>query len=139
MQQILRQTTLVLSALLAAASLTGCVAGSTQPAASGGGATRVARVQPQDSTLTSLVQTRLNQQMHAASTGVSVTTTNGIVQLNGSVPTTQHRAAMQKLAASVDGVQGVQNNLTIVPKEKQSAKDKAKAKREQSQTQQVQQ
>jgi len=66
-----------------------------------------------DATITAAVKTKLAGTSPATLLKVNVDTTNGIVQLNGSVDTDQTRQRATELARQVDGVRRVVNNLKV--------------------------
>jgi hyperosmotically inducible periplasmic protein len=66
-----------------------------------------------DAALTASVNTALVADKPANFTRIDVDTTNGVVSLNGTVETPEHRARAEQLAARVDGVKKVVNNLQV--------------------------
>lgn len=68
-----------------------------------------------DNAITARINTLLVQDRQIPAMNIHVTTLNGVVNLNGTVPsrTVAERAA--RLAASVDGVIKVVNHLRVVP------------------------
>jgi osmotically-inducible protein OsmY len=64
-----------------------------------------------DGTITARVKAKLASEMNPFN--INVTTTDGVVQLIGRVPTAGDRSRAEDLARSVDGVRGVQNELEV--------------------------
>ena len=69
-----------------------------------------------DSTLTGSVKTKLAADKVSSLTRIDVDTTNGVVALNGVVESADQRARAQELAAQVNGVKKVVNNLQVQKK-----------------------
>lgn len=86
------------------------------------------QVQPDDATVTSLVKNKINHKLsNKANDNITVTTSGGIVTLTGTVPGNNHREQAEKVTRSVDGVRGIQNNLTIEEDKPKKKKDSKKA------------
>jgi hypothetical protein len=66
-----------------------------------------------DASITAAVKTKLAGTSPSTLLKVNVDTTNGIVQLNGSVDTDKTRQRATELARQVDGVRRVVNNLKV--------------------------
>ena len=66
-----------------------------------------------DAALTASVNAALVADKPAYFTRIDVDTTNGVVALNGTVETPEQRARAEQLAARVDGVKKVVNNLQV--------------------------
>ena len=66
-----------------------------------------------DSTLTGSVKTKLATDKVSSLTRIDVDSTNGVVALNGVVESAEQRARAQDLAAQVNGVKRVVNNLQV--------------------------
>lgn len=66
-----------------------------------------------DASITAAVKTKLIEASPATLVKVHVDTTNGIVQLNGSVDTDKMRQRATELTQQVDGVRRVVNNLKV--------------------------
>src|SRR5687767_14304088 len=66
-----------------------------------------------DAALTASVNAALVADKPSNFTRIDVDTSNGIVALNGTVETPEQRARAEQLAARVDGVKKVVNNLQI--------------------------
>lgn len=66
-----------------------------------------------DTTLTTTVKTKLLADKLANLTRIDVDTYNGVVSLNGIVPTPQDKARAEEIARTVDGVKKVVNNLQV--------------------------
>jgi hyperosmotically inducible periplasmic protein len=64
-----------------------------------------------DTALTATVKTRLMSEEGVDSADISVTTTNGVVTLEGEVSSSNAKAAAEAAARSVEGVRSVDNNL----------------------------
>ena len=69
-----------------------------------------------DSTLTGSVKTKLASDKVSSLTRIDVDSTNGVVALNGVVESAEQRARAQELAAQVNGVKRVVNNLQVQKK-----------------------
>ena len=69
-----------------------------------------------DSTLTGSVKTKLASDKVSSLTRIDVDSTNGVVALNGVVESAEQRARAQELAAQVNGVKRVINNLQVQKK-----------------------
>lgn len=68
-----------------------------------------------DNTITARVNTALVQDRQIPAMNIKVTTRNGVVSLNGTVPTREVAERAARLSASVKGVTRVVNHLRIVP------------------------
>lgn len=66
-----------------------------------------------DATISSKVKAALREDSATKGMTINIETHDGVVQLNGSVASEDARMAAEKLAASVDGVKSVRNNLTV--------------------------
>ena len=66
-----------------------------------------------DASITAAVKTKLAGTSPATLLKVDVDTTNGIVQLNGTVDNDKTRQRASELARQVDGVRRVVNNLKV--------------------------
>ena len=66
-----------------------------------------------DAALTASVNAALVADKPANFTRIDVDTTNGVVALNGTVETPEQRARAEQLAARVNGVKKVVNNLQV--------------------------
>jgi hyperosmotically inducible periplasmic protein len=64
-----------------------------------------------DTALTAMVKTRLMSEEGVKSSDISVTTTNGVVTLEGEVSSPSAKSAAEAAAKSVEGVKSVDNNL----------------------------
>ncbi len=64
-----------------------------------------------DTALTAMVKTRLMSEEGIRSSDISVTTTNGVVTLEGEVSSSSAKSAAEAAAKSVEGVKSVYNNL----------------------------
>jgi hyperosmotically inducible protein len=84
---------------------------------------RDAKTAVTDSWITAKTKIALLADERVSGTDVSVTTTNGIVTLNGNVDTSQAKAAAEQVARDIDGVRQVQNNLQVVPRGQRSRVD----------------
>jgi hyperosmotically inducible protein len=69
-----------------------------------------------DSTLTGSVKTKLASDKVSSLTRIDVDSTNGVVALNGVVESAEQRVRAQELAAQVNGVKKVINNLQVQKK-----------------------
>jgi len=68
-----------------------------------------------DATITARVKTALIGDPRTKAFRINVTTNDGIVQLGGSAPSREGKAAAEELARSVPGVKDVSNDLRIEP------------------------
>jgi hyperosmotically inducible protein len=68
-----------------------------------------------DNQITAAVNTLLVRDKRIRAMDIQVSTFNGVVSLEGSVPSRNDAAIAQSLAASVDGVRWVDNNLRVGP------------------------
>lgn len=66
-----------------------------------------------DSVITTQVKMALMKDSSTATFGTEVTTTNGMVVLNGTVQNNTEREMITKVAASVPGVKSVQNEMKV--------------------------
>lgn len=66
-----------------------------------------------DARISTSVQTTLTADKASNFTRIDVDTTNGVVYLNGAVKTSEQKARAEQLAARVDGVKKVVNNLQV--------------------------
>ncbi|HSF48185.1 MAG TPA: BON domain-containing protein, partial [Burkholderiales bacterium] len=66
-----------------------------------------------DATITARVKSKLLADKEVSGLAVNVDTYKGTVQLNGFVNTAAEKAKAEQLAKSVEGVQKVDNNLTV--------------------------
>ncbi len=66
-----------------------------------------------DASITASVKTKLVADKAANMTRIDVDTNNGIVYLNGTVPTPQDKAKAEQLARDTKGVKKVVNNLQL--------------------------
>ena len=102
-------------ALLAAS---GCVPLAVGGAAAGGyylgKDDREPAVIASDSRITTTVKSKLIGDKYVDGLKISVETYEGVVTLSGKVSTSLPREQAEKLAASVDGVKSVENNIKIV-------------------------
>src|SRR5687767_246772 len=89
---------------IAAASLAACTATSTQ---------KTAGEQVDDSVLTGKVKAALVADPATKARQIDVETFRGTVQLNGFVDSQEGKDAATRVARSVDGVQKVENNLSV--------------------------
>jgi hyperosmotically inducible protein len=69
-----------------------------------------------DATITASVKSKLVADKASNLTRVNVDTTNGVVQLNGSVDTAALKARAEQLAREARGVTRVVNNLQVQPR-----------------------
>jgi hyperosmotically inducible protein len=69
-----------------------------------------------DATITAAVKSKLVADKASNLTRVNVDTTNGVVQLNGSVDTAAQKARAEQLAREARGVTRVVNNLQVQPR-----------------------
>ncbi len=67
-----------------------------------------------DSTITTKVKTKLLATKDLKSTGIHVKTTNGTVNLSGSVPTKEQHQLAVDATRSVDGVSSVNDELKVL-------------------------
>ena len=115
------QRTLILAALavgLGAGTLDGVAADATLPEAhsdSMGAAVS-------DTVLTARVKTHLMGKSMLRHSDIDVTTTNGVVTLNGSASGPKAMAFAVDTAKAVEGVKSVDNNLTVASRSETSAK-----------------
>lgn len=115
----MNKSSMIVAALcLSVYAITGCVVNPNSQ--SGGGGTKTdsrqkpAQVQPDDTTITSLVKNRIKHKLsQKVSDNITVSTSNGVVILSGTVPNNGQRENAEKATRAVDGVRGIQNNLTI--------------------------
>lgn len=77
------------------------------------GNARSAGVTVDDAAITSKVKTALLADSATKGTSINVETREGVVQLNGFAESDHEKQSAEKLAASVDGVRIVHNNLTV--------------------------
>lgn len=68
-----------------------------------------------DAGITAEIKTRLAAEKGLSSTGISVTTTNSVVRLDGTVPSRSESALAETVARNLSNVKGVENNLKIRP------------------------
>jgi hyperosmotically inducible protein len=94
----------LIPALVAALALGACVSTSTQESTG---------EYIDDAGITARVNTALIEDDTVKARQVDVETFRGVVQLNGFVDTAQAKARATEVARSVEGVQEVQNNLTV--------------------------
>jgi hyperosmotically inducible protein len=66
-----------------------------------------------DAKITAAVKTKLVADKAANLTRIDVDTNNGIVYLNGTVETAEHKARAEELAKGASGVRRVVNNLQV--------------------------
>ena len=66
-----------------------------------------------DTTLSTSVKTKLAAEKLGTLTRIDVDTYNGVVSLNGIVPTPADKARAEEIARSVEGVKKVINNLQV--------------------------
>ena len=66
-----------------------------------------------DTTITSEVKTRLMKDKVARATSIDVDTKDGVVTLDGAVPTAADKARIGRLAEHTKGVRSVENKLTV--------------------------
>ena len=66
-----------------------------------------------DSWITTKVKSDLLATKGVSSTHISVTTTNGVVTLSGTVPTQQESEKAAQVAKGISGVKSVQNELRV--------------------------
>ena len=78
-----------------------------------GGDQRMAGRISQDAALTSAVKAKLIKSRDVQVSDVSVDTYEGVVILRGEVSTAARRAAVERVARSVEGVKGVRNELRV--------------------------
>jgi osmotically-inducible protein OsmY len=69
-----------------------------------------------DATITAAVNARLAGDERLSALQINVDTTSGQVVLRGSAPDTASRTRATELASSVDGVSGVDNQLSVQPR-----------------------
>jgi hyperosmotically inducible protein len=77
------------------------------------GGQAIANDEVDDTALTAKVKTALLTDDTAKGTQIDVETKDGIVQLNGFVDSTENKVAAGRVANSVAGVKGVDNNLDV--------------------------
>jgi len=70
----------------------------------------------QDATITAAVNTELAKDKELSALSIDVDTVDGRVSLRGEAPSDTARSRATGLAASIDGVSSVDNQLTVVPK-----------------------
>lgn len=68
-----------------------------------------------DNTITAKVNTLLVRDQDIPAMNIDVSTLNGVVSINGTVPTHALAERAARLAASVDGVKNVLNHLRVAP------------------------
>jgi hyperosmotically inducible protein len=68
-----------------------------------------------DNQITAAVNTLLVKDKRIRAMDIQVSTFNGVVSLDGSVPDHSAAAVAQSLAASIEGVRWVDNNLQVSP------------------------
>lgn len=69
-----------------------------------------------DSSITASVKASLAKDVRLGTlTGIEVNTTKGVVTLAGKVHNLEEKQLAEKVAAGVEGVQKVNNNLQVVP------------------------
>ena len=66
-----------------------------------------------DTGITTKVKAKLTAERAKNLVSVHVDTTDGVVHLQGTVPTEADKAEAERLARATDGVKDVQNNLTV--------------------------
>ena len=66
-----------------------------------------------DSSITKQVRSEVTRETAASPQGIQVKTRNGMVYLTGTVATEQQRRKAEEVARGIEGVTGVQNNLTV--------------------------
>lgn len=121
----------VLLALSAAVAATGCKRGDSETGAARAPAAGEARAPAEvgatpsarealftDSDVTAAVVAQLVEDQLAEPDAIVVTTTEGIVQLTGTVDNLLARDRAERIAEAVRGVRGVSNRILVVPKEK---------------------
>jgi len=64
-----------------------------------------------DTAITAKVKARFLEDQRLGKSNISVTTTNGVVTLSGTAPSTSAATAARELAAGVDGVKSVDNQI----------------------------
>lgn len=69
-----------------------------------------------DSSITTKVKTALATDKDTSAIKISVTTQNGVVILTGVVPTETEKARAGEIARKIEGVKGVENNITVDPR-----------------------
>jgi hyperosmotically inducible protein len=75
-----------------------------------------------DTAITGKVKSKMMGDKRLGKSDINVTTTNGVVTLEGSAVSSKAKSAAATLAKSVEGVKSVDNNLKIPAKTKSSAK-----------------
>ncbi len=75
--------------------------------------TDAARTAGEDTVVTSMVETRLAGDTTLSGHEVYVTTENGVVTLEGTVPSDHAKTTAEAIARSVDGVMRVQNDIVV--------------------------
>ena len=78
-------------------------------------ALRSVKVNSQDAATTSKVKTALLLSKHVSAFDIKASTTQGVVQLTGDVPTEETKRLAGAIAQDTSGVSGVQNDLTVNP------------------------
>ncbi|MBI1763108.1 MAG: BON domain-containing protein [Acidobacteria bacterium] len=68
-----------------------------------------------DSGITTKVKTKLFADTRTSAVKISVETVNGVVTLTGTVPTQAEKAAAGEIAKNTEGVQRVDNQVTVNP------------------------
>lgn len=110
-------TRFALVLLLAAALLSsGCVALIAGGAGKPGSYPAASRSEAQataDATATSLIRTEFARDRYLKSQQISVSTYNGVVTLTGSVPGYAARSQAETIAAGIQGVRSVNNELQV--------------------------
>jgi osmotically-inducible protein OsmY len=66
-----------------------------------------------DTSITTAVKTRLASDRMGSVTRIDVETTRGVVHLNGMVDSVEEKARAERMAADLDGVSRVVNNLQV--------------------------
>lgn len=93
---------------LMALTLSGCTA-----MLLGDGSARASNPPPSDSVLTVRVRNLLATDERVDAGGIEVTTRQGVVFLDGRVPSASHSERAEELAGQVQGVGSVRNNLRV--------------------------
>lgn len=75
-----------------------------------------------DAAITAKVKAELMDKTHLNQSNIHVTTTNGVVTLEGSVSSTKAKSEVEAIIQSIDGVKSIDDNLTTPESSATSAK-----------------
>jgi hyperosmotically inducible protein len=116
-----RLSLIVASGLLSFGVITGCVAAGDAPKAHSDGVSAALT----DTAITASVKSRFMSDDRLKSSAISVTTTNGVVTLNGTAGNSDAKSLAADAAKTVDGVKSVDNNLVTPSSSENEAKLKS--------------